>query len=66
MKTLMIRFMKDENGMETLEMVIILVVLVGIAFAFRKTMVSWYNGFLEDAQNQSNSDAGTAQTGTKF
>lgn len=66
MKDAVISFFREEEGMETVEMVIILVVLVGIAFAFRKTLTNWYNGFLADAQNQGNKNAGVPNTGTKF
>lgn len=52
MKNLIVGFIKDEEGLETLEMAIILVVIVGIAFAFRKTLITWYNGFITDSQTQ--------------
>jgi len=58
-------FLRDEEGLETVEMVILLVVLVSIAFAFRKTVVSWFNGFIEDTQSQAK-DFGTPLTGTKI
>lgn len=61
MKQLMINFFRDEEGLETIEMLIVLVVIVGIAFAFRKTLVSWFNGFLKDAAVQ-NSDFGQIET----
>lgn len=49
MKDILVNFLKDEEGMETIEMVIILVVLVGIAFAFRKTLLNWYTKFVTEA-----------------
>lgn len=49
MKNLLVSFIKDEEGMETIEMVIILVVLVGIAFAFRKTLLNWYTKFVTES-----------------
>lgn len=49
MKDVLTNFLKDEEGMETIEMVIILVVLVGIAFAFRKTLLNWYSKFVTEA-----------------
>lgn len=52
MKDFIIGFLKDDDGVETVEMVIILVVIVGIAFAFRQTLTTWYNGFIDDSQNQ--------------
>ena len=42
-------FLSDEEGMETVEMVILLVVLVGIAFAFRKTLLNWYTKFITES-----------------
>jgi len=58
-------FIKDEDGLETIEVVIILVVIVSIAFAFRKTLTNWYNGFIEDTQTQSK-DYGFPVTGQKI
>lgn len=58
-------FLRDEDGLETVEMVILLVVLVSIAFAFRKTVVNWFNGFIEDTQGQAK-EFGTPLTGTKI
>ena len=49
MKKILINFFKDEEGMETIEMVLILVVLVGIAFAFRKTLLNWYTKFITES-----------------
>jgi Flp pilus assembly pilin Flp len=48
MKALILSFFREEEGMETLEMAIILVVL---AFAFRKTLTDWYNGFVSESVN---------------
>ena len=49
LKRQIIGFIKDEDGLETIEMVIILVVLVSIAFMFRKTIVNWYNELIGEA-----------------
>ena len=49
LRRLIIGFIKDEEGLETIEMVIILVVLVSIAFMFRKTIVNWYNELIGEA-----------------
>ncbi len=43
MKRLLCDFFQEEDGIQTLERVIILVVLVSIAFAFKRTLLSWYN-----------------------
>ena len=53
-------FFYEEDGIQTIEMVIILVVLVSIAFVFRKTMVQWYNELIGEAQRP---DLGTPEVG---
>lgn len=65
MKDLVVGFLKDEDGLETLEIVIILVVIVGIAFAFRKTLLTWYNGFIKDSQSQTKG-FGAPEQGVEF
>ncbi|MHB9094693.1 MAG: Flp1 family type IVb pilin [Eubacteriales bacterium] len=65
MKEFIVGFLKDEDGLETVEMVILLVVIVGIAFAFRKTLITWYNGFIKDSQSQTKGFA-TAEEGVEF
>lgn len=65
MRKLILGFLRDEEGLETVEMVIILVVIVSIAFAFRKTLTNWFNGFVEDTQSQAK-DFGTPLTGSKI
>ena len=65
MKELVVGFLKEEDGLETVEMVIILVVIVGIAFAFRKTLITWYNGFINDSQSQTKG-FGTPAEGVEF
>lgn len=49
MRSFIKNFLSDEEGMETVEMVILLVVLVGIAFAFRKTLLNWYTKFVTES-----------------
>jgi cold shock CspA family protein len=65
LKDLIFGFIKDEDGLETVEMVIIMVVIVGIAFAFRKTLITWYNGFIKDSQIQAKG-FGTPEEGVEF
>ncbi|HEX3032297.1 MAG TPA: Flp1 family type IVb pilin [Bacillota bacterium] len=36
------RFIREEKGLETLEIVIILVILVGVAFLFKGKLSSWF------------------------
>lgn len=57
MKKMLVDFFKDEEGMQTIEMVILLIVLVGIAFAFRKTLLNWYTTFI--TESVSTTDVGT-------
>jgi|GEM_PF-1874103 len=45
------RFFRNEDGLETIEMVIILVVLVTLAFAFRRTLFNWYNTYIGQSTN---------------
>lgn len=45
------RFWRDENGLGTLEILLIIAVLVLIAVVFRKWIISWINS-LFDATNQ--------------
>lgn len=49
MKQLLLDFYRDEEGMQTIEMVILLVVVVSIAFAFRKTLLNWYTKFVTES-----------------
>lgn len=49
MRSFIRNFLSDEEGMETVEMAILLVVLVGIAFAFRKTLLNWYTTFVTES-----------------
>ncbi|MFZ5597778.1 MAG: Flp1 family type IVb pilin [Bacillota bacterium] len=51
MKEFLLGFLKDDDGMTTLEMIIIVVVLVGLAVAFRKQLVDWYNAILDKTPN---------------
>lgn len=48
MKSILLTFLRDEEGLETIEMVILLVVLVSIAFMFRKTIINWYNELINE------------------
>lgn len=56
-------FFYEEDGIQTIEMVIILVVLVSIAFVFRKTIVQWYNELIGEAQRP---DLGTPEVGNSL
>lgn len=44
-----LRFWKDEEGLGTLEMLLILAIIVVIAIAFRKWIISWVNKLFDRA-----------------
>ncbi|MBC8081219.1 MAG: hypothetical protein H7X86_12810 [Gorillibacterium sp.] len=46
------RFWKNEEGLGTLEMLMILAVLVIIAIAFRKWIVKWINDLFADTDGK--------------
>lgn len=53
-------FWKDEEGMGTLEILLIIAVLVAIAVVFRKWIVSWVNTLFDQAQTEiENRNGGT-------
>ncbi|GIP37299.1 hypothetical protein J31TS4_05790 [Paenibacillus sp. J31TS4] len=47
-----IRLWKDEDGLGTLEVLMILAVLVIIAVAFRKWIMKWVGGLFNEADKQ--------------
>ncbi len=51
-------FLKDENGMGTVEIVIIVAVLVSIALIFKNTIYSFVTGVLEDIFGGTDPNAG--------
>jgi Flp pilus assembly pilin Flp len=54
----MARFIFDEDGLGTLEMLLILAVLVAIAIVFRKWIIAWVNGLFDQTQQELDSDTG--------
>ncbi len=54
MKQFWLKFWKDERGIGTLEMIMIIAVIVVIAFAFRKWIFSWVNGLFTDTNDSMN------------
>jgi Flp pilus assembly pilin Flp len=46
------RFIKEEDGIGTLEMLLIVAILVALAIVFRKWIFSWVNELFENTQNQ--------------
>lgn len=51
MKDFLLGFFRDEDGLETVEMVIILVVIVGMAVIFRNKIAGWFKQALGQAEN---------------
>jgi multisubunit Na+/H+ antiporter MnhB subunit len=51
-----VAFLRKEDGLETIEVVIILVVLVTLAFALRRTLFNWYNTYIVE---QTHPETGT-------
>ncbi|WP_017471236.1 Flp1 family type IVb pilin [Amphibacillus jilinensis] len=45
-------FIKDEEGLGTLEILLIIVVLVAVALTFREQLTSWVDGLLDNIGNQ--------------
>lgn len=46
------RIFKKQRGIETVEVVIILVILVAIGFAFRNVITGWYNHLVNGVETQ--------------
>ncbi|MCD1257473.1 hypothetical protein B5M42_001300 [Paenibacillus athensensis] len=46
-----VRFFKEEDGLGTLEMLLIIAVLVAIAIVFRKWILAWFQKLLGDANS---------------
>lgn len=48
------KWWRDEEGLGTLEILLILAVLVAIAIVFRKWIISWVNSLFEQSQDEMN------------
>ena len=46
------RLFKKQRGVETVEVVIILVILVAVVFAFRNVITGWYNHLVNGVEIQ--------------
>ncbi len=46
------RFWKEEDGLGTLEILLIIAVLVAIAIVFRKWIIEWVNSLFENTQSE--------------
>lgn len=53
------RFLKEEDGMGTVEIILILAVLVSIALIFRKQIIEFVNNALKSILGDSNTQEGT-------
>ena len=56
MKNLLARFWKEEEGMGTVEIVIIIAVLVAVALIFRKAIIGFVTGITNKLFSNSNQD----------
>lgn len=50
-KSFMTKFWKDEEGLQTLEILLIVAVVVAIALLFRKTIMEWVNKLIGFGNN---------------
>ena len=57
------RFITEERGIETIEVVIILVIIVALGFAFRNVITDWYNHLVSVVESQVLSDPTTIPYG---
>lgn len=57
------RFITEEKGIETIEVVIILVIIVALGFAFRNVITDWYNHLVSGVESQVLSDPTTIPYG---
>lgn len=49
-----VRFWKDEDGIGTLEMLLIIAVVLVVAVAFRKWIIAWVNRLFEKTESDMN------------
>lgn len=54
MMNLLRNFWNEEDGMGTVEIVLIVVVLISLAVMFRKSIVTMVKGILDDTETQMN------------
>lgn len=55
MKKHLMNFFKEEEGLATIEIVLILVVLAGVAFLFKGAITGFFNTIKDKIQTQINS-----------
>ncbi len=55
--------LKKDRGIETIEVVIILVILVALGFAFRNVITSWYNHLVSGIDGQIMNSSGEVPNG---
>jgi Flp pilus assembly pilin Flp len=48
MTSILKRFLTEEDGMGTVEVIIIIAVLVGVALLFRKQLITFVNGIIDN------------------
>jgi len=55
--------LRGDRGIETIEVVIILVILVALGFAFRNVITGWYNHLIGGIDGQIMNEAGEVPNG---
>lgn len=55
--------LKGDRGIETIEVVIILVIIVALGFAFRNIITGWYNHLVEGIDGQIMNGSGEVPNG---
>jgi len=66
LKQNLMAFWKEEDGLGTLEILLIVAVLVAIAIIFRKWIGAWFNELIGNAdENLKNQDPISCKPGTK-
>lgn len=58
-----ISILKRDRGIETIEVVIILVILVALGFAFRNVLTGWYNHLVGGIDSQIMNGSGEVPNG---
>lgn len=59
MKDAVKQFWEEEDGLGTLEILMIVAVLVAIAVVFRKWIINWINSLFEQTQSELDKNTGT-------
>lgn len=63
-KKTLLRFARDERGVETIEAVILMIAIVAIGFAFKSTLTNWFNGLVGEIGSGTQDGVVDVQIGT--